>query len=89
MNTTNEAQRELKYYEYRVKATPEFTSPIEEGWEVVNVFIGWLPNGYVNYYIVFRKQIPRENIGVQITGQPIDSTCDDTPITKLTPPLNK
>ena len=60
---TNKGAREIKYYEYRVKATPEFVSPIEEGWEVVNVFIGWLPNGYVNYYIVFRKRIPKENIG--------------------------
>jgi hypothetical protein len=58
MNTTNEAMRELKYYEYRIKATPEFVSPIEEGWEVINVFTERLPSGYVNYYIVFRKQIP-------------------------------
>lgn len=64
MTTTNEAMRELKYYEYRVKATPEYCSPIEEGWELVDVFMKWLPNGYsLNYILVFRKQIPRENIG--------------------------
>ena len=60
---SNEAMRELKYYEYRVKATPEFMSQIEECWEVVNVFTGWLPSGYLNYYIVFRRQVPREKIG--------------------------
>jgi len=61
---TNEAQRELKHYEYRVKPTPEYCSPIEEGWELVDVFLKWLDNGHLNYLLVFRKQIPRENIGV-------------------------
>ena len=60
MNSTNEAMRDIKYYEYRVKATPEYIQPIEEGWELVDVFIKWLPNGYVNYVLVFRKQIPRD-----------------------------
>lgn len=63
MNTTNEAQRELKIYEYQVQATPQYCSPIEEGWEIVDVFIKWLANGNLNYLLVFRKQISRYNIG--------------------------
>ena len=62
MNTTNGAARELKHYEYRVKATPEYIHPIEDGWELVDVFMKWLPNGYLNYVLVFRKQIPRDTI---------------------------
>lgn len=66
MNTTNIAMRELKHYEYRVKATPEYVSPIEEGWELVDVFLKWVgefDNKHLNYLLVFRKQIHRQNIG--------------------------
>jgi len=48
--------RELKIYEYRVKATPEFVYPIEEGWEVIDVYIKHLSNGCVNYVLVFRRE---------------------------------
>jgi hypothetical protein len=57
MNTITEPKRELKYYEYRVKSTPEFLSPIDENWEVVDLFIKWLPNGCLTYLVVFRKEI--------------------------------
>lgn len=58
MNTTNQPCREIKNYEYRVRTTPEYTAPIEEGWEVVDVFIKTLGEVHITYAIVFRKLIP-------------------------------
>jgi hypothetical protein len=57
MNDEQKADRIVKVYEYRVRATPEYASPIEEDWELVDVFLKWLPNGYVNYVLVFRRQL--------------------------------
>ena len=73
MNSLNQVSRELRQYEYRVKQTPEYSGPIEEGWELVDVFIKRLPNCYVNYLLVFRKEIPREKIGKILSAQPQES----------------
>jgi hypothetical protein len=57
MNYEQKVGRIVKVYEYRVQATSEYASPIEEDWELVDVFLKWLPSGYVNYVLVFRKQL--------------------------------
>ncbi len=48
---------QLKNYEYRVRATPEYTADIREDWELVNVFLTYLSNGHINYIIVFRREL--------------------------------
>ena len=57
---TEGTERVLKNYEYRVKATPEYCCDINEQWELVDVFLKRLENGYRNYVLVFRKEIKEQ-----------------------------
>lgn len=54
-NEMQEIQRELKHYEYRVKATLEYCSHIGENWELVDVFPKRLESGQLSYLFIFRK----------------------------------
>ena len=49
--------REIITYEYRVRLTPEYTSGIDENWELHKVFLIYLDNGYPNYALVFRRKL--------------------------------
>lgn len=50
------ARKKIRY-EYRIKSTPEYTSDIEEQWEVYNVFHSYLSNKEHNFIIVFRREL--------------------------------
>lgn len=53
----NQASREVIEYEYRIESTPKYISPINEFWEIHQVFHSYLPNGHHNFIAIFRRQL--------------------------------
>ena len=56
-----EAKREIVKYEYWIRSTPRFIGePVDEFWEIHQVFHSWLPNGAHNFIVVMRRPYPKK-----------------------------
>ena len=54
----NEESREIIKYEYWFESTPTY-KVADETWELHNVFLKTLENGYPIYVVVFRRKITK------------------------------